>query len=637
MSDGEQPRPSGNWLSRAVRRLIPGGRDRSTAPRSPAPVAGTGTIASAVAPAEMVAEAAPTQAPPAADVEAASDETAPAASVESVATAAAPDATMADAPVGSAPMAPAAEAAAVASGAPATPTTATDVPSGQSSRWAPRPFPPASANEATERAEPPEPPTIVDPLERARAALADARRQMPGMLGEAGEEIALPATVEAPLPPDRMEESGVLAEVRALITALQAERRGLADEVAGLRALVGALREEVQRLAAGQPSVAVHDSQPLPATPSAGDALPVSEPADFAPLAAEVSPETAASAASEVVERDGGDGSAAEPAEVAPPAAYIRASAEPADFAPLDAAPAEAEPTESAAVAERAPTDGVDGTAGLDPLSIAPGEEELPLPEPDEATAPDSSPVMDEATAPESPPETDRATGEPASPAAGLRWQPAAPGDFSWWARPEALDLLEESAFVEMGSVLADRATEPPRERVADLQVEGGAESEVAEDAAMAARAAGDGATGAALGDPESRQSEAVASAPREASPPVEANDTGATDGTPPAYHVALEPGGRPLGVSVGPLHGVRRLSALEQRLAGCHGVERVELASYRGGEASFRVTLESPATVQEVIGSVRGEDLQIAAYSIDPASGALRVRLADAGADGWA
>jgi hypothetical protein len=100
-------------------------------------------------------------------------------------------------------------------------------------------------------------------------------------------------------------------------------------------------------------------------------------------------------------------------------------------------------------------------------------------------------------------------------------------------------------------------------------------------------------------------------------------------------YAVRLEPGGWPLDLSVGPVVGVHRLSALEQRLADCPGVERVELASYRGGEASFRVTLESPASLQEVLASVQDEESRVSAYSMDPDRTQVRVRLASTGEDG--
>jgi hypothetical protein len=388
--------------------------------------------------------------------------------------------------------------------------------------------------------------TVLDPLERARAALADARRQMPGMLGEATDERPLPQNVMPPEPPDRIDETGIVAEVRALITQLQEERRRLAEEVGELRAVVGELRGEVLRLAAAPQRTYVEHAPEPPADPLA-----------IAPGDEEL-PEAA--------EAPAADEGSEEEAEVA---------------------------------------------TVLHPLAIPPGAEELP---PEHGSQREGA-GADLSEAEESPAESTgggsadevASGGEAEAPlvAAALRWHPVERGDFGFWARPEALDLLEEGEFIEVGSAVADTAVQrDPPESVAELHGEGSAESEVVESAAAA-----------------------QADAPAE---DVEPQDSPLAS----AYQAELIPGEKPLNLSVGPLHGVRRLSALEHRLAGCAGVERVELASYRGGEALFRVTLRSPASLQEVIGSLQGADVTVSAYSVDPDRGALRVRLAEHVAD---
>ncbi|HEY8837206.1 MAG TPA: hypothetical protein VIO16_05880 [Dehalococcoidia bacterium] len=88
---------------------------------------------------------------------------------------------------------------------------------------------------------------VVDPLERTRAALEDARHQMPGMLG-------LKTAVDRPEIGEGQTDRSVgarhlAAEWTDLVTQLRDERSQLAGEVTGLRLLVLDLATEVRRLA----------------------------------------------------------------------------------------------------------------------------------------------------------------------------------------------------------------------------------------------------------------------------------------------------------------------------------------------------------------------------------------------------
>lgn len=536
MSDGARSRPSGNWLARTFRRVIPGARRHTTPAQATVPEASATT----------------------------EQDDQP----ESVLGAVAADA--------------------------AAPTTVWEPPVGQD-----------GADSAAHRHAQDQPvdhaATVVDPLERARAALADARRQMPGMLGEATDEPSLPAPVTPSAPPDRLDESGILAEVRALIETLREERRRFAEEVQELRTVVGELRGEVQRLSAtGQPATAqspVAEAQAGPVDPP-----PIAPVDEESPLA-----DAATGAGTYVAGDERAAAAAIDPLAIAPGAEELPAETRPAQQAAA-----------TAATAAAAATTGTEEHRPAENRSAEPQR-------PQEAPRSDEHSREDEEAAQPTP--------------AGLRWRPAERGDFGFWARPEALDLLEESAFVEMGSASADAAAHRVQSEVeAGFYAEGSAESEVAESAAAAQASAT--RTAAIQAAEPAPMSAGVASSSAEAPSAAEtstAAGSGVSEAAAEPYRVELSPGDQPLGLSVGPLHGVRRLSALEHRLAGCPGVGRVELASYRGGEASFRVTLRGPASLQEVIGSVQGEDLTVSAYSVDPDRGAVRVRLAESGADGRA
>jgi len=79
--------------------------------------------------------------------------------------------------------------------------------------------------------------------------------------------------------------------------------------------------------------------------------------------------------------------------------------------------------------------------------------------------------------------------------------------------------------------------------------------------------------------------------------------------------------------LTITPLEGIARLSALEQRLAATPGVQRLELSGYRRGEASFRVTLASGATIHDAIRRVPDTTTTIAEVRVE--DNVARVRLA--------
>ena len=83
--------------------------------------------------------------------------------------------------------------------------------------------------------------------------------------------------------------------------------------------------------------------------------------------------------------------------------------------------------------------------------------------------------------------------------------------------------------------------------------------------------------------------------------------------------------------LTITPLEGIARLSALEQRLAATPGVQRLELSGYRRGEASFRVTLAGGATIHDAIRRVPDATTTIAEVRVE--DNVARVRLAPRGA----
>ncbi|HLZ72311.1 MAG TPA: hypothetical protein VKV26_20600 [Dehalococcoidia bacterium] len=144
-------------------------------------------------------------------------------------------------------------------------------------------------DQSTEEARPADS-AVVDPLERARAALRDARQHMSALI----ESDAPPPAARAELTPSIPDES---AELRGLIRELRAERLRLTQEVAELRGLLLDLGADVRRLsesltaarlpgAAGPrpllppaiPSISARESvwsEPSPALPAgAGEASP---------------------------------------------------------------------------------------------------------------------------------------------------------------------------------------------------------------------------------------------------------------------------------------------------------------------------------------------------------------------------
>jgi hypothetical protein len=115
-------------------------------------------------------------------------------------------------------------------------------------------------------APPPRQPDANPPaLVRARAALADARQQMPGLMGIQPLETADGRPLETALarkeavvtlPIEPAEHQMGLARVEELVLSLQEERRDLRSEVAALRLIAEELREALQRLDERSDSIA---------------------------------------------------------------------------------------------------------------------------------------------------------------------------------------------------------------------------------------------------------------------------------------------------------------------------------------------------------------------------------------------
>lgn len=89
---------------------------------------------------------------------------------------------------------------------------------------------------------------LVDPLERTRAALDDARRQMPGMLGVQRSAGDVPAMATGRWLAGAGLPSQITADLRSLVDELTSERNQLSQQVLGLRSAVAGLSTEVSRL-----------------------------------------------------------------------------------------------------------------------------------------------------------------------------------------------------------------------------------------------------------------------------------------------------------------------------------------------------------------------------------------------------
>lgn len=81
--------------------------------------------------------------------------------------------------------------------------------------------------------------------------------------------------------------------------------------------------------------------------------------------------------------------------------------------------------------------------------------------------------------------------------------------------------------------------------------------------------------------------------------------------------------------LTVFPVEGIARLSALERRLAGSTPVQRLELSGYRRGEATFRAVLVAGATVQDVVRHVPDEGVRVVEVLLDDGGASARVRIA--------
>src|SRR6185437_14145911 len=83
------------------------------------------------------------------------------------------------------------------------------------------------------------------------------------------------------------------------------------------------------------------------------------------------------------------------------------------------------------------------------------------------------------------------------------------------------------------------------------------------------------------------------------------ASTTAAAGDTPAANITQTGARGAVIVLAVAPVDGLRALSALERRIAAASAVQRLELAGYRRGEATFRVALAPGATIEDAIKSV--------------------------------
>src|SRR5205807_2175715 len=86
--------------------------------------------------------------------------------------------------------------------------------------------------------------------------------------------------------------------------------------------------------------------------------------------------------------------------------------------------------------------------------------------------------------------------------------------------------------------------------------------------------------------------------------------------------------------LAVGPVLGVRRLSALEQRLAACPGVSHHELVSYRGGEAQFRLHTSGAVETELLLDAVTDTTSGVGDCTVEEGGREIRVRLSPVAGD---
>ncbi|MHB8575459.1 MAG: hypothetical protein ACYDCQ_09015 [Dehalococcoidia bacterium] len=457
---------------------------------------------------------------------------------------------------------------------------------------------------------------VIDPIARTRAALEDARRQMPGMLGLGGDEPLPPAPAPPASPPvaERMaaewraalvglrsEQDLFLSELRAdrarLLADLDAERRlaaeAHADERRQLAAAFGAERQRLldefssarQHLVArvdeerSRHSAEVIDLRGLLGDLQ-GEVLRLMEVSAVPLLAApEAVPEYRPEPA--LIESEPTapvDVSATMPFEWAAPDVAIEESG--AECAPDDlttdvvaVSPAFASTVEAP---QSEPASFTDVVASLEARIRAVLAKPLPAAAPyDDAEEADeadeaketiaSSPTADEDELAASAIET------PLRPVLGA-WQ-----DFGWRSRPEA---IERQPSAEVAPASADSA--PPS---------------VVEEAGVRGAELADGP---AAGLPRSTATEANGDAGESDS--AEAPSTEQAEG---GAVTAFSADGGHVSLAIGPVPGVRRLSVLEQQLAALAGVERLDLVAYRGGLASFRIHLAGSVLLESLLDAI--------------------------------
>lgn len=356
---------------------------------------------------------------------------------------------------------------------------------------------------------------VVDPMERTRKALEDAKRQMPGLLDnrQAAQRPSLDMALPQPsLPVASPEWPGVLQQLRET-------RQGISGNVADLRGIVSELQGEVTRLvgAAGALKGTAASPPPLhpPIPPSEGAALGEALPRLYGML-----------------ER-------------------LRALS-PAGAGGLT-------PPRSAAPAVSAGEAGATAASPIPPPVRPPVRVEIPRPEGAESLLP------------------------------GVIWPGTVPHTHTY--APDAPSHERAPA--------ADAAAAAIGPAIGALPETAGHEEHTAPSAAQAQEPQPAGPASLPLSQSASSQ------LPRAIS-----NRTAVT-------------------VTIFPVEGIARLSALERRLAGSPPVQRLELTAYRRGEATFRASLAGGATVQDIIQHVPDTAVRVVEVLLEDGGASARVRVA--------
>ncbi len=431
----------------------------------------------------------------------------------------------------------------------------------------------ASGNDASQ-------PTVVDPLERARAALRDARQHMTALMTSEPPAAAAPA----PFAPGEHR----VEPLHELLTELRNERRALLEEMGGLRALLQETRAEVAALrqalrdraaevqALQQPPIAAEEPPLAPPAPSLSELIADAGEAPAGHRDAEVASapvESSDTAAAPSPPEPASERLPAPKPDLAPFRDFgwrLRPEAYPFDAtqaAPAAGSPSETPAAKAVAPPEQAsPPDAPPDDLPAGPPAVAEAVAEIEASTADLADAGAASAEAGEAdsvlvahrVSDFAPYETPYVEGDAGHPNALEAAQPAAPAADEGAAVPEPdINTAQAGVAEAMGAATLEHAS----------------------------LLAGDPATGGEPAAPAAEAQEEMASGGE--------GDGRGEEAGPEAEAIRLPAGSTRL--VIGPVRSIGRLTALERRLVREPALAQVTLADFRRQLATIVVSARAP------------------------------------------